>query len=104
MAVVSRQTDETYNITELTLANGARVLLKPTDFKEEEVLFSASSPGGSSLVSDEDYTEADFIDSIVNQSGVSDVSYAALQRLLADQSVGSALSSVNWRRASTAGR
>ena len=88
VAVVSRQTDETYNITELTLANGARVLLKPTDFKEEEVLFSASSPGGSSLVSDEDYTEADFIDSIVNQSGVSDVSYAALQRLLADQSVG----------------
>ena len=85
--IVSRQTDKTYNITDLTLANGVRVLLKPTNFKVEEVLFSASSPGGSSLVSDEDYPEADFIASIVSLSAVSDVSYAALQRLLADQSV-----------------
>ena len=54
--------DETYNITDLTLANGARVLLRPTSFREEEILFSATSPGGSSLVSDEDYPEADFID------------------------------------------
>ncbi len=86
--IVSRATDETYNITDLRLANGVRVLLKPTDFKEEEVLFSATSPGGSSLVSDEDFPEADLIDSIVSQSAVGDVSYAALQRLLADQSVG----------------
>ena len=85
--IVSRQTDKTYNITDLTLANGVRVLLKPTNFKVEEVLFSASSPGGSSLVSDEDYPEADFIASIVSLSAVSDVSYAVLQRLLADQSV-----------------
>ena len=85
--IIARQTDETHNITDLTLANGARVLLKPTDFKEEEVLFSATSPGGSSLVTDEDYPEADFIDSIVDQSAVGDVSYAALQRLLADKSV-----------------
>ncbi|MDE0143004.1 MAG: insulinase family protein [Caldilineaceae bacterium] len=86
--VVSLATDATYNITDLTLANGARVLLKPTDFKEEEVLFSASSPGGSSLVSDEDYPEANFIHSIVSQSALGDVGYAALQRLLADRSVG----------------
>ena len=85
--ILSRQTDETFNITDLTLANGARVVLKPTTFKEEEILFSATSPGGSSLVSDEDYPEADFIDSIVSQSAVGDVSYAALQRLLADKSV-----------------
>ncbi|MDE0198343.1 MAG: insulinase family protein [Caldilineaceae bacterium] len=85
--ILSRQTDEKYNITDLTLANGARVVLKPTTFKEEEILFSATSPGGSSLVSDEDYPEADFIDSIVSQSAVGDVSYAALQRLLADKSV-----------------
>ena len=85
--IISRQTDGTFNITDLTLANGARVLLKATEFREEEVLFNATSPGGSSLVTDEDYWETQFIISIVNQSGVSDVSYAALQRLLADQSV-----------------
>ena len=85
--IISRRTDATYNITDLTLANGARVLLKPTAFKEEEVLFSAASPGGSSLVNDEDYPEALFINNIVNQSGIGDVSYAALQRLLAERSV-----------------
>ena len=85
--ITSRQTDKTFNITDLTLVNGARVLLKPTDFREEEVLFSAASPGGSSLVTDEDFWEAQFITDIVSTSGVSDVSYAALQRLLAGQLV-----------------
>ena len=85
--ILSRETDETYEVTDITLANGVRVLLKPTAFREEEILFSASSPGGSSLVSDDDYPEADFIDSIVSQSAVGEVSYAALQRLLADKSV-----------------
>ena len=86
-AIISRRTDETYNITDLTLANGARVLLKPTAFKEEEVLFSATSPGGSSLVTDEDYPEAHFLNNIIYQSGIGDISYAALQRLLAERSV-----------------
>ena len=85
--ILSRQKDETYDVIDLTLANGARVLLRATSFKEEEILFSAFSPGGSSLVSDEDYPEADFIDSIVSQSAIGDVSYASLQRLLADKSV-----------------
>ena len=84
--IISRKTDETHNITDLTLANGVRVLLKPTAFKEEEVLFGATSPGGSSLVTDEDYPEALFINNIIYQSGVGDVSYAALQRLLAERS------------------
>ena len=84
----SRQTDGTYNITDLTLANGARVCAQADNVSRKKRFCSArASPGGSSLVSDEDYPEADFIDSIVSQSAVGDVSYAALQRLLADKSV-----------------
>ncbi len=86
-AIISQQRDEAFDITDLTLANGVRVLLKPTDFQDEEVILSASSPGGSSLVTDEDYPEASTISLIVEQSGISNVSYAALQRLLADQAV-----------------
>ncbi len=33
-------------VTEWRLSNGVRVLVKPTDFKADEVLFSAYSPGG----------------------------------------------------------
>ena len=35
-------------ITEWGLSNGVRVVLKPTTFKEDEILFRAVSPGGTS--------------------------------------------------------
>ena len=39
-------------ITEWTLSNGVRVVLEPTTFKQDEILFRAFSPGGTSLASD----------------------------------------------------
>ena len=39
-------------ITEWELSNGVRVVLKPTTFKQDEILFRAFSPGGTSLASD----------------------------------------------------
>ena len=41
-------------ITEWTLSNGVRVVLDPTTFKQDEVLFRAFSPGGT-LASDQDF-------------------------------------------------
>jgi zinc protease len=58
------------DVTEWTLSNGARVLVKPTDFKADEVLFSAYSPGGNSLAADPDYMSASFATQILQQSGV----------------------------------
>ena len=48
------------NATELALSNGIKVILKPTTFKKDEILFSASSPGGLSLVSDDKFYAANF--------------------------------------------
>ncbi|MFH1764951.1 MAG: pitrilysin family protein, partial [Gemmatimonadota bacterium] len=45
-------------ITEWTLANGVRVVLKPTDFKDDEVLVQAFSPGGYSLSTLEEHMSA----------------------------------------------
>ena len=39
-------------ITEWTLSNGVRVVLQPTTFKQDEILFRAFSPGGTSLAAD----------------------------------------------------
>ena len=39
--------DEALGVTEMTLSNGAKVILKNTDFKNDEILFRASSPGDS---------------------------------------------------------
>jgi len=56
--IVKQQHDSKLNITTLTLSNGIKVLLKPTDFKNDEILFSGSSAGGTSLYSDADFQSA----------------------------------------------
>ncbi len=85
--IVSRTTLEAIDTVDLELANGVRVLLKATEFREDEVIFSAFSPGGSSLVSDADYTEAALISNVVNQSGLNGYTYNEVLRILSGQSV-----------------
>ena len=85
--IISRETLDPVDAVDLELANGVRVLLKATDFKANEVLFSAFSPGGSSLVSDADYAEATLIPNIVSQSGLNGFTYNEILRILSGQSV-----------------
>ena len=61
--------------------------MKPTDFKEDEVTFTASSTGGTSLVSDDDYFAATFSDLIVIKSGVGVFYRTALSKKLAGKVV-----------------
>ena len=86
--VVSETSHDDVGITEIELANGVRVLMKPTTFKDDEILFNAVSPGGSSLVSDEDYPEASTIADIITQSGVGAYDQTSLEKLLTGKSVG----------------
>ena len=51
-AVAKTTTKDAFGITEWELSNGVKVVLKPTTFKEDEILFRAFSPGGTSLASD----------------------------------------------------
>src|SRR5262249_44725583 len=68
--IVATKTIPAVSVTEWTLSNGARVMVKPTDFKDDEVLFSASSLGGSSLAPDSSYISAAFASSVVSLSGI----------------------------------
>ena len=52
-------------ITEWQLSNGLRVILKPTPYKEDEILFRAISPGGISIASDQDLVAAQTADAVV---------------------------------------
>ncbi len=67
-------------VTELMLSNGAKVLLKPTDYKNNEILFSAISPGGASLYSVEDHMSASNASSIAILGGVGDFDMMSLQK------------------------
>ena len=63
------------------LSNGAKVVFKPTDFKNQ-VLMSAYSLGGHSLYDDEDYFSALYASEINKLSGVGKFSLTQLQKLL----------------------
>jgi zinc protease len=84
--VAERALPET-GITEWTLSNGAKVLLKPTDFKADEVLFAARSAGGESLVPDADVINADLSSVVMSRSGVGSFNAVALGKKLAGKKV-----------------
>ena len=66
-----------------TLTNGIRVILKSTDFKNDEILFYAYSPGGTSLAPTESYVPASTADWIISDSGLGPFSQIELQKKLA---------------------
>lgn len=82
VAITSEDYVPELDTTIITLANGVRVIMKPTDFVAEEVLLSGTSYGGLSRVSDEDYPEASTIASVIADSGVADFSLNQLERVL----------------------
>ncbi|MEO7855647.1 MAG: pitrilysin family protein, partial [Gemmatimonadaceae bacterium] len=75
-------------VTEWTLSNGARVLVKPTDFKADEILFSAYATGGTSLAPDADFMSASLASQIVALSGIGTFNRVDLGKKLAGQAVG----------------
>ena len=81
--VVSERMIPEVGVTEWKLSNGARVLLKPTDFKQDEVLMSGYSPGGHSLVSDADFMSATLASQVVELSGIGTFSAVELGKKLA---------------------
>ena len=85
--VVSTRTIEAAGLTEWTLSNGARVVLKPTKFKEDELLVRATSPGGISLAVDENLVPANTADNVVASGGLDGFSDVDLHKKLAGKAV-----------------
>ena len=74
--VARTTTKEALGITEWELANGVKVVLKPTTFRQDEILFRAVSPGGTSLASDADYVTASTATQVVVSGGIGKLSAA----------------------------
>jgi zinc protease len=82
-SVAGTTSTDTLGITEWTLSNGVKVVLKPTTYKQDEVVFRAISPGGTSLASDAEYIPAETADAVVAQGGLGDFSRIDLDKVLA---------------------
>ena len=77
----------TLGTTEWTLSNGVRVVIKPTEFKQDEILFSAFSKGGQSLVATEDLVSAALATDVISVSGIADMTMTDLQKALTGKNI-----------------
>jgi zinc protease len=80
--LVSERKMGAVGLTELTLSNGIKVILKPTDFKNDQIIFSSFSRGGISLANNADLESAQMV-SLIPQSGVGEFNPTQLSKLLA---------------------
>ena len=69
--IVAEEAIDAVDAVRWTLSNGVIVIAKQTDFRDDQVLLSATSPGGTSLVEDADYVAALTADSLVQAAPAS---------------------------------
>ncbi|HVF98109.1 MAG TPA: insulinase family protein [Flavisolibacter sp.] len=70
-------------VTELTLSNGAKVVLKPTDFKNDEIVMTAFHKGGTSKYGADKKFSANYASTVVQTMGVGELSPTDLNKFLA---------------------
>jgi zinc protease len=81
--IVNVTSKEAYGITEWDLSNGVKVVLKPTNFKQDEIVFRATSPGGTSRASDPDFIPARTATQAMSVSGLGKFNSVDLRKVLA---------------------
>lgn len=81
--VVSEKKVDEIGVTEIVFENGVKAVLKPTTFKNDQIIFSGSSNGGTSLYSDADYYNAEVASMLVSQSGIGNISDTQLDKMMA---------------------
>ena len=85
--VSSVKTIPSIGVTEATLGNGVKLVLKPTDFRNDEIGFRAFASGGTSLYDDSDYDAAASAAQLVGAMGLGELSPVALTKALAGKSL-----------------
>ena len=85
--IAAEERIESIGAVKWTLSNGITVIAKQTDFRDDEVLFRAFSPGGHSLVTDEEHLSARYAAQLVAGSGAGPHESVTLDKLLAGKRV-----------------
>lgn len=81
--ITAEKKNEALSTTELTLANGIKVILKPTDFKNDQVILAASRLGGQYNYDPADRLNAEYAAALVTQMGVGNFSPTDIRKVLA---------------------
>ncbi len=85
--IVKESENELFGYKMLELSNGARVVLKKTDFKQDEITMSAFQRGGQSLYGEKDWANLELISSLDSYTGLGNFSNSELQKALSGKQV-----------------
>ena len=72
-----------FDYKELTLSNGAKVILKQTDLKKDQVILASEGFGGSSLYGEQDFANIKMFDDAIEASGLGNFSHTELEKAMA---------------------
>ena len=90
--IVKEEENKALGFKKLTLSNGATVLMKKTDFNADEILFSAQSDGGYSVLPNPESGDVQLGSMILSQSALGSFMSTDLQKALAGKQCGTQFS------------
>lgn len=87
-SITNQTKNDVLGTTELTFSNGAKVVLKPTEFKNDEILLTGFHKGGISRYNAVDKYNATYASALIQTMGVGDFSPTDLSKYLAGKTAG----------------
>jgi zinc protease len=82
-SIVAESENKALGLTTLTLSNGVKVILKPTDFANDQVYLGASRFGGQTQFGEQDIVNARYASPVVSAMGLHGLSPLDLRKVLA---------------------
>ena len=86
-SIIKTTTDKKFGTTIWTLSNGAKVVIKPTTFKDDEILMTGISKGGNLLYEDKDIPNLKIFNNIIDLGGLGNFNNIDLKKVLAGKNV-----------------
>ena len=81
--IVKESANDVFGYKILELSNGARAVLKKTDFKQDEITMTAFQRGGQSLYGEKDWANLQLLSSLNSYTGLGNFSNSDLNKVLA---------------------
>ena len=100
--IVKEVASKKFDYKELTLSNGAKVILKHTDLKKDQVILASEGFGGSSRYGEKDFANIKLFDDVIEASGLGNFSHTELEKALAGK-IASASMALGTDRANITG-
>ena len=91
-AITKETKNDLFGYTELELSNGAKVILKQTDLKKDQVLMRGEGFGGSAFYGEKDFANIKMFNDVIESSGLGNFSHTELEKALAGKIASASLS------------